>query len=135
MIAILFVTVFAFILLLFGLNAVKHKNEEKAKETVVILDEIQEVEIIDGTSGNRVDLVEADELNEVQSILAKTEFVNASTQEDTTGYEWRIIIKTTKDTIDIISSNRVSYNGKTLRFSDDADYRKFEECIRSFYKK
>lgn len=133
--ALLLVILFLILLQTVVVICLKQKNNEEVKEIVVFQEDIQEVEIIDGTSGNRVNIVDADMLNEVQSIIGSTEFIIIPDEKESTGYKWRIIVKTTKDTIDILSSNQVTYNSKLHMFANINDYSKLEEFIISLYKK
>lgn len=123
-----------FLLLFLSIRNEWEKDKEM-NEAINFSDTIQNVEIINGTNGFKVSIVEAEELNEIQLILKESKLISVLNSEDTTGYRWRIIIKSYNHLIEITGSEKVIYDNEEFMFSDNDGYTRFEEYISSLYKK
>lgn len=113
----------------------KWTDNKKPEEILNFSEDIQEVEISDGTSGNKVTITEAKDLDEIQSIIHASKFVVVSDAEDTTGYKWRAIIKINNETIDISGATNIVYDNQSIMFLENDDYARLEECISRIYYK
>lgn len=111
------------------------KKDVGMDEELKFSDTIQSVEIVDGTSGNKVSINEVDELKEIHSILQDSELISVLSAEDTTGYRWRVVIKSYNHLIEVTGPEKVIYDEKDFKFSNNDDYTRFEKCMRNLYDK
>ena len=115
------------------------KNEwEKDKgmnEELKFSDTIQSVEIVDGTSGNKVSIEKKAARDEIVTILQESKLISVLNSEETTGYRWRVVIKSYNHLIEVTGPKKVIYDDKDFKFSNNDDYTRFEECITNLYDK
>jgi hypothetical protein len=111
------------------------EKDKEMNEDLKFSDTIQSVEIVDGTSGNKVSIDETDELNDIHSILQDSKLISVLNAEETTGYRWRVVIKSYNHLIEVTGPEKVIYDDKDFKFSNNDDYTRFEECITNLYDK
>lgn len=97
------------------------------KLEIVEIGNIEAVEVKDGTTGETFTVVDRETLDEIEGVLLNAK-LKIGNNEDVSGYKKSISIMG-KNTLVLISSERVAYNGMKYSLIDNSIYTKIEKLI------
>jgi len=133
------IILFLFSLLIIVVLSLTIKNywgkDSKTEEVFYFTDKIQSIEIINGTNGEKVYIDNGADLNAAQSILKEGKLIYAKNTQDSTGYKWRVVIKSYNHLLEISGPESAIYDNQNIAFLEKNDYTRFEECVNGMYNK